>query len=278
MKLFEYIRNLFKRLILKIIKKKKAETSSVILSKDIEDKFNSKQKKVLAEGIQLGLDISRIAKKKYTAEQMVLLLYGLLMGLDISSFESYSMPVLEMELHLYQEAMKKFLGKNYLLRLLQETGGTMEDGYIRKRINKDLEDTMSVVFELAPTLLTAPDEVEDRTEEDDFYDILLQMCEDRDLDSSKLTKSTIPVMIYNYEKLEKEFTNQLDKKSVSLKRLKDFTLQPSLQTLLTKLDVQDRVEPVKLWVKGKFVTDYYRVNNGIHIYLYRKGFLTIKIR
>lgn len=278
MKLFEYIKNLFKRLLSRIIKKRKEEASEIVLSKDIEDKFDGKQKKVIAECLQLGLDISKVAKKKYSAQQMLIIMYGMLMGLDTSPYESFVMTPLEMEYHLYQEAIDKYLGKNYLLRLLNQTNGTMLDDFIKRKIDKDLQESLSAAFEMAPTLLEEHKEFEERTEEDDFYDVLVQMCKDRGLDYNRINKGTIPMMTYDYERLEKELAKVLDGRSAPLKKMNDYKLEPSLLSVLKNKEIEDRVEPVSFYLKGKHITDYYRVYDGIHVYLYRKSFITIKIR
>lgn len=272
MKLFEYIKNLFKKFVLRIIKRKQMSVVNVILSKDIEDKFNSKQKKVLAECLQLGLDITRIAKKRYSAEQMLVLMYGLLLKLDITPFESFVLTPCEMELQMWQEAIKKYLGNNYLITLLNKTNGTMLDDYVKTKINHDLKESLEVAFEMAPTLL------EERTEEDDFYDILVQMCKDRDMDYTRITRASVPMMIYDYEKLEKDLAKVLDRRCIMLKKLSNYKLEPTLLSIIKNKDIEDRVAPVSFYMRNKHVADYYRVYDGIHVFLCRKGFATIKIR
>lgn len=280
MKIFEYIRKLFRKILLKLIKEKKKESANkiVVLDKSIEEKFNNEQKKVIAECIRLGLDVNKIAKKKYSAEQMQIIMFGMALKLNTSSFESYSMTPTEMETNLFIEAMNKFLGRSYLLQLINSTGGSLEDDYIRKKINSDLVKKLSEVFAVAPTLLEAA-VTEERTEEDDMLDTLITMCKDRGLDYSRLQKDTIPIMTYEYDKLEKELIDKITNECVPLTKIENYTLEPTAYKLMTNEDISFRVNPVTLRINNRLVTNAYRIlRDGKHVYLYNHELKPIKIR
>lgn len=315
MSIFEYVKGLFKRLIKKLMKRRQV-IKDVVLSEEQKLKLNPKQQKVIVEGMRIGLDMRRIAKPKYSPEQMAVLSYGLMLGLDIGAFDSYTMSPSEMEYHLFLEAIDKYLGRNYLKNILATGDYSIADNYVQNKIKAELMQSLTLAFgEVASTVLLEEDleseeviqkesEVETvvadviepeveilqeiipekeividvNSEEDDFYDMLINMCEDRSIDSSSLKKTTITQMIYDYEQLEKDYAQILDKRCVALKKIQDYSMEPSLLTILKGRSIEDKVLPIKLYSQGKLLNEFFQVNDGNHIYLCRKKYITIKIR
>lgn len=279
MSIFKFIRKIMSKLLKKFSKKNKAITKMESRALIDYNKFNSNQIKVIEYAIESKVDYKRVAKTKYEAEQMLVLSYGLVLGLDISNYESYAIPALEMEYQMYMQAVDKFLGKNYLKTLLNGGIKSVLDREVKERIEKDLTETVQAYLETAVTMqLENEDMVSQKTEENETYELLLKMCEDRDMDSSSITRGSVHSMIYDYSVLEKQYTQKISTKSVMYKRLKNSHLQPDLYFILNKDSVLDRKEPIKIYSNGKCLGDYYQMNGGNHIYLYKRKSLTFQLK
>lgn len=279
MSIFNFIKKVFNKILIKMVKQKKKELGLVKVDKGQLTEFNRKQQKVLVQGMEAGIDIERIAKKKYSAEQMLILTYGLTMGLDVSKYDSYAMTPTEMEYHMYMDAVEKFLGADYLKRLLMNGTNSIADKFIQKQLKADLMKGMEAYNEIASAVVT--EEIEEKIATDEeviYYSKLMKMCNNRGMDTSELHLDTITEMEKTYVRLEEEYAQKLDKRCIGLLKIKDYSLEPTLLSIFRGRSIEQRMSPIKLYSEGKLLNEFYQINNGVHIYLYRHKYIAIKIR
>lgn len=82
------------------------------------NKFNNKQKKIIASGIKKRLDVSIYAKSEFTWKQMKQLYKGLILDLDVSSYANHQfapcyMKKIQNELFIEQYIKGNYFAKKY---------------------------------------------------------------------------------------------------------------------------------------------------------------------
>lgn len=83
-----------------------------------KNKFNNKQKKIIASGIKKRLDVSIYAKSEFTWKQMKQLYKGLILDLDVSSYANHQfapcyMKKIQNELFIEQYIKGNYFAKKY---------------------------------------------------------------------------------------------------------------------------------------------------------------------
>lgn len=263
------------------IKSEKNEKNTEIKLRERFDltPFNKKQKKVINQGIEDGVDVSIYAKKKYSAEQMLVLYYASMLKVDTKDISSYTMSPIEMEYQLYIALINRYLGKDYLFKLLRGRY-SLEDTFIQKKIREDMAVAMSDAYELsAVTLLadTYEEEVDILQKRKEHLQLLNKLALDRHINPNLINLDKIENMDKVYQR---EVSLIIDRESfycVDIEDIDTLSVKPEREEILKRKDIESHLEPCLLFLENEFHSEAFILRREDECYLYGDGFVMLKL-
>lgn len=241
--------------------------------------FNDKQKKVIIQGFDDGVDVSIYAKKKYSAEQMLILYYALMLKVDTKDISNYALSPIEMEYQLYIALINTYLGKDYLFKLLRGRY-SLEDTFIQKKIREDMAVAMSDAYELsAVTLLaeTSEEEVDILQKRKEHLQLLRKLALDRHINPNLISLDTIE----NMDKVYKhEVSRIIERESfycVDIEDIDTLSVKPEREEILKRKDIESHLEPCLLFLENEFHSEAFILRRENECYLYGDGFVMLRL-
>lgn len=240
--------------------------------------FDNKQRKIIEQGLIDGVDVSVYAKKKFKAEQMLILYYTLMLNVDTKDICNFSLSAMEMEYQLYIALINRYLGKDYLFRLLRGKY-SLEDTFIQKKIREDMSTALGDAYSLsAVTLLaeTSEEEVELLESRKEYLNLLRQLAIDRHINPNIIVLDTIETMDAMYDMEVKKIIDS-EVYYVDIQDIDSLTTEPKREEILNRKDKESQVEPCLLFLENKLKAKAYIMRRDDECYLYSDGFIMLKL-
>ena len=266
-KLLNKIRQILKGL---LKRNKNGESAIVVKTLPVEEAalFNARQREVINRGVALGFNMKDIMKPKYSAEQMVVLLYAKMLSVENTTFNSYALSPEEMRYNLYVKTAEKYLGKDYLSKLLLKNQGSLADSWIKQEIDKALEHVLKASQEVAVT--TAFKELEPQ-KVSRLYDTIVHLCVDRKFYYKDISTADISMMKEQYVQKQREAIQALSAPPIDYKLLIDvYMFSKSVKEIKKLKTFREMITPIKMYKRKslEYVTTYYLLIDDDNYYLY----------
>ena len=240
--------------------------------------FNSKQREVVNRGIALGFDMRDVMKPKYSAEQMLVLLYAKMLDVDNHTFNSYVLSPEEMRYNLYVQTAEKYLGKQYLERMLMKGNSSIADDWIKKEIDSALSHAFKARQEAAAT--TAIKELGPQ-KVSRVYDTIVHLCMDRKFYYKDISKSDTERMKEQYNEKQRQALSKLSSPPIDYKTINGvYMFSKPVKEIKESKSLREFIAPIKMYRRKGLtaVATYHLLFCGGEYYLYNneKNF-TVKL-
>lgn len=228
--------------------------------------FSKEQLYWIDKGLAAGIDVSIYAKTKYTADQMKIILYALLLEVPVDDIANYCLSGTEMEYNLYRACIEKYLGKDYLEKILKKGKYSIADKWIQTLIKEQLEQALS---EVACTTQAI------ESEESKHLQKLRDRCTHRNINPYKITLDSIVDMNCRYRQEEAILRNSYLSTAIDICNLPKSYRISEIKTNdnLTEDDI-----PVYIYEGSKLIATYYTVVSYNSILLLGRGLLPLKLK